>query len=51
MNAIRDRTIRHIRDLPVFEDPAALHVPRLRLVCRFCGPRLERPDWLEPIAG
>src|SRR3546814_16715553 len=29
--AIHDRTIRRIRDLPVFEDPVELEVERLRL--------------------
>jgi transposase len=48
--AIHDRTLRLIRDLPVFEDPVELHVMRLRLACPRCGPRLERLDWLEPHA-
>lgn len=48
VSAIHDRTMRRIRDLPVFKDPVELHVPRLRLACRSCGPRLERLDWLEP---
>jgi transposase len=46
--AIHDRTLRCIRDLPVFEDPVELRVPRLRLACPRCGPRLERLDWLDP---
>ena len=45
---IHDRTLRRIRDLPVFEDPVELRVTRLRLACPRCGPRLERLDWLEP---
>lgn len=48
--AIHDRTCRRIRDLPVFEDPVELRVPRLRLACPRCGPRLEQLDWLEPHA-
>lgn len=48
--AIHDRTLRRIRDLPVFEDPVELRVPRLRLACPRCGPRLEHLDWLEPHA-
>src|SRR5688572_20176094 len=48
--AIHDRTLRRVRDLPVFEHPVELHVPRLRLACARCGPRLERLDWLEPHA-
>jgi transposase len=50
VSAIHDRTVRRIRDLPVFEDPVELRVPRLRLACMSCGPRLERLDWLDPHA-
>jgi len=48
VTAIHDRTLRRIRDLPVFEDPVELHVQRLRLACPRCGPRLEHLDWLDP---
>lgn len=48
--AIHDRTMRRIRDLPVFEDPVELHVERLRLACPRCGPRLEHLEWLDPHA-
>lgn len=48
--AIHDRTLRRIRDLPVFDDPVELQVERLRLACPRCGPRLEHLDWLEPHA-
>lgn len=47
---IHDRSVRRIRDLPVFEDPVELRVPRLRLACPRCGPRVEHLDWLEPHA-
>lgn len=47
---IHDRSVRRIRDLPVFEDPVELRVPRLRLACPRCGPRIEHLDWLEPHA-
>lgn len=47
---IHDRSVRRIRDLPVFNDAVELWVPRLRLACGTCGPRLERVDWLEPHA-
>ena len=46
--SIHDRTLRCIRDLPVFEDPVELRVQRLRVACSRCGPRLEHLDWLEP---
>ena len=45
--AIHDRTVRRIRDLPVFEAPVELEVERLRLACPRCGPRLEQLDWLD----
>src|SRR5690606_30121598 len=47
---VHDSSLRRIRDLPVFEDPVELLVPRLRLACGGCGPRLERLDWLDPHA-
>lgn len=47
VTAIHDRTIRRIRDLPVFEEPVELEVERLRLACLRCGPRLERLDWFD----
>lgn len=46
--AIHDRSLRRIRDLPVFEHPMELRVPRLRLACPACGPRLQRLTWLDP---
>lgn len=48
--AVHDWVERRIRDLPLFEDPVELIVPRLRVACRRCGPRLERLDWLAPYA-
>ena len=47
VDTIHDRTLRRIRDLPVFEDPVELHVQRLRLACPRCGPRLQQLDWLD----
>jgi len=43
-------TQNQIRDLPLFEYAVELWVPRLRLACPRCGPRLERLDWLDPHA-
>ena len=48
VSAIHDQTVRRIRDLPVFQDRVELRVPRLRLACRSCGPRLQRLEWLDP---
>ncbi len=48
--AIHDTELRRVRDLPLFEVPVELVVPRLRLACERCGPKLERLGWLEPYA-
>src|SRR5690606_4397520 len=48
--AIHDQTVRRIRGLPLFDHAVELRVPRLRLACPRCGPRLERLDWLDPHA-
>lgn len=48
--SVHDSEERRVRDLPIFEVPVELHLPRLRVVCRHCGPKLERLDWLEPYA-
>jgi transposase len=48
--AIHDEEQRYVRDLPVFDAPVQLVVPRLRLACPHCGPKLEQLDWLEPYA-
>jgi transposase len=47
---IHDSVDRRIRDLPVFEVPVELIVPRLRVSCASCGPKLEHLGWLEPYA-
>ena len=48
--AVHDQEERRIRDLPIFEVPVELVLPRLRLNCPHCGPKLEQLDWLEPYA-
>jgi transposase len=47
---IHDQEERRIRDLPVFEHAVELIVPRVRVHCRICGPRLERLVWLDAYA-
>jgi transposase len=49
-SAIHDLEWRRVRDLPVFEYRVELIVPRIRVACPACGPRLERLAWLEPYA-
>jgi transposase len=48
--AIHDSEERRVRDLPIFEVPVQLLLPRLRVACEACGPKLERLRWLEPYA-
>ena len=48
--AIHDHQDRRVRDLPLFEHRVELIVPRIRVACRRCGPKLERLDWLAPFA-
>lgn len=48
VQAVHDVVERRVRDLPVFEHCVELIVPRLRVECPRCGPRLERLSWLEP---
>lgn len=49
-DAVHDREERRIRDLPIFEVSVELRVPRLRVACPQCGPKLERLPWLAPYA-
>ncbi len=49
-STIHDEEQRSVRDLPVFDSAVLLLVPRLRLACPHCGPKLEHLDWLEPYA-
>lgn len=46
--AIHDLEERRVRDLPIFELPVELIVPRARLACPRCGPKLEHLSWLQP---
>jgi transposase len=48
--AIHDVEWRTVRDLPLFEHAVELEVPRLRVACPWCGPKLELLAWLEPYA-
>lgn len=47
VETVHDRHVRRVRDLPVFDAAVELHMPRLRLACATCGPRLEQLDWLD----
>lgn len=45
-SALHDRTWRVIRDLPIFDAATYLRVPRDRVRCPSCGPRVEALSWL-----
>lgn len=45
--AIHDCEERRVRDLPIFEIPVELIVPRIRVACPNCGAKVERLGWLE----
>ncbi len=47
---VHDCEERRVRDLPIFEVPVELIVPRLRVACPRCGAKLERLSWLEGYA-
>jgi transposase len=49
-SAIHELEERRIRDLPLFEHRVELRVPRVRVACPQCGPKLERLAWLAPYA-
>lgn len=44
---VHDRSWRVVRDLSIFEARTYLRVPRYRVRCATCGPRVERLSWLE----
>ena len=48
--SIHDIEARRVRDLPLFEHAVELIVPRVRVACARCGPKLELLPWLEPYA-
>jgi hypothetical protein len=50
MAAIHDLAERRIRDLPLFEYRVELRLPRVRVACPQCGPKLEQLSWLAPYA-
>ena len=45
---VHDMTARLVRDLPILDAETVLVVPRRRLACPRCGPKLERLSWLSP---
>jgi transposase len=46
--SVHDTTRRVVRDLPILEAEVEVVVPRRRLACPRCGPKLEKLSWLAP---
>ncbi|ARJ66103.1 transposase [Magnetospirillum sp. ME-1] len=46
VEGVHESTVRAVRDLPILDAETWLLVPRCRLACPRCGPRLERLAWL-----
>lgn len=46
VDGVHDVTVRRVRDLPILDAETHLTLPRCRLDCPRCGPRLERLGWL-----
>lgn len=49
-DSIHDVQRRRVRDLPIFEHAVELIVPRVRVACLSCGPKLELLPWLDAYA-
>jgi transposase len=47
---VHDVSTRVVRDLPLFDAETFLRLPRRRVQCPRCGPRLERLPWLHRYA-
>jgi transposase len=47
---VHDVQIRQVLDLPMLEYRTVVMVPRRRVHCHSCGPKLEALEWLEPYA-
>ena len=47
VDRVHDTETRIVRDLPILDAATWLSVPRRRVLCPCCGPRLERLDWLD----
>jgi transposase len=48
VSSVHDTAVRIVRDLGILDADTELVVPRRRLLCPRCGPKLERLSWLSP---
>lgn len=47
---VHEVTVRCVRDLPILDADTYVWVPRYRVACPTCGPKLEALSWLSPWA-
>lgn len=47
VDRVHDVEVREVRDLPILDAATWLSVPRRRVMCPHCGPKLERLEWLD----
>ena len=47
VDRVHDIETRTVRDLPILDAATWLSVPRRRVLCPCCGPKLERLEWLD----
>jgi len=45
---VHEMTVRCIRDLPILDAETYVWVPRYRVACPACGPKVEALPWLSP---
>ena len=45
-----EMTVRCVRDLPIFDADTYVWLPRYRVACPACGPKVEALPWLSPWA-
>ena len=45
-----EMTVRCVRDLPIFDADTYVWLPRYRVACPTCGPKVEALPWLSPWA-
>jgi transposase len=45
---VHEMVVRRVRDLPILDAETHVWVPRYRVACPTCGPKLEALSWLSP---
>lgn len=47
---VHDTSYRQIKERDLLDLKVILHVPVRRILCDFCGPKVQQITWLEPVA-